>query len=99
MKLYEERRKAPGLPTNPQYRQVLLNEAGEVVWSCIVWSDSEKSEDEADKQQLAFIGRIANRLDKNVEVFLPHVQQAPSRYGVWHYYAPGCWPSKTTLDE
>ena len=99
MKLYEERRAAPGRPTNTQYRQVLLNEAGDEVWSCRVWADSHKSEFEADKQQLAFIGRLAYRLDKNVEVFLPHLANKHHPDGVWHYYAPGCWPSKTTLDE
>ena len=75
MKLYEERRKAPGRPTNPQYRQVLLDEAGEVVWSCLVWADSEKSEDEADKQMFAFIS------SRNVPVeFLSYI------YGVWQSF-------------
>ena len=75
MKLYEERRKAPGRPTNPQYRQVLLNEAGEVVWSCIVWADSHKSEDEADKQMFAFIS------SRNESVKL-----LDYRYGVWQSF-------------
>ena len=75
MKLYEERRKAPGRPTNPQYRQVLLNEAGEVVWSCVVLANSEKSEDEADKQMFAFIS------SRNVPVeFLSYI------YGVWQSF-------------
>ena len=75
MKLYEERRKAPGLPTNPQYRQVLLNEAGDEVWSCIVWADSEKSEDEADKLMMAFIS------SRNESVKL-----LDYRYGVWRLF-------------
>ena len=72
MKLYEERRQAPGRPVTPQYRQVLLNEAGEVVWSCIVWADSEKSEDEAEKMMMAFI------YSRNESVKLRDY-----RYGVW----------------
>ena len=75
MKLYEERRAAPGRPTNTQYRQVLLNEAGEVVWSCIVWADSVKSEDEADKQMFAFIN------SRNVPIELRDF-----RYGVWQSF-------------
>ena len=72
MKLYEERRQAPGRPVTPQYRQVLLNEAGEVVWSCIVWADSEKSEDEAEKMMMAFI------YSRNESVKLRDY-----RHGVW----------------
>lgn len=75
MKLYEERRAAPGRPTHPQYRQVLLNEAGEVVWSCIVWADSVKSEDEADKLMMDFIN------SRNVPIELRDF-----RYGVWQSF-------------
>jgi len=39
----------------PQYRQVLLNDAGDVVWSCTVWADSEKSKDEADMLMTQFL--------------------------------------------
>ena len=75
MKLYEERRKAPGRPTNQQYRQVLLNEAGDEVWSCIVWADSVKSEDEADKLMMDFIN------SRNVPIELRDF-----RYGVWQSF-------------
>ena len=75
MKLYEERRAAPGRPTHPQYRQVLLNAAGDEVWSCIVWADSVKSEDEADKLMMDFINSL------NVPIELRDF-----RYGVWQSF-------------
>lgn len=55
MKLYQGRAPVTGQPVNAQYRQVLLDEAGEVVWSCIVWADSDKSMDVADKLMTWFI--------------------------------------------
>ena len=63
MKLYIGRRTAPGRPTNPQYRQVLLNDAGDVVWSCTVWADSEKSEAEADILMTQYLDRFKEPVD------------------------------------
>tara|TARA_R100001086_G_scaffold247328_1_gene181272 strand:+ start:537 stop:743 length:207 start_codon:yes stop_codon:yes gene_type:complete len=63
MKLYIGRRKATGKPVTPQYRQVLLNDAGDVVWSCTVWADSEKSEAEADILMTQYLDRIEEPVD------------------------------------
>ena len=63
MKLYIGRRKATGNPVNPQYRQVLINEAGDEVWGCTVWADSEKSEAEADILMTQFLDRIKEPVD------------------------------------
>ena len=75
MKLYQERRKATGNPVNPQYRQVLINEAGDEVWSCNVWADSEKSETEADALMTQFLDRIEEPVE-----FLD------DKYGFWQSF-------------
>ncbi len=65
MKLYEGRRSAPlvnGRPTLSQYRKVLVS-GGKIMWSCIVWADSPKSEDEADKMMMAFINGLGEPVE------------------------------------
>ena len=75
MKLYQERRPVSGQPVNPQFQQLLVNEDGEIVWSCTVWADSDKSMEEADRYMMAFI------YSRNEPVEL-----LDDRYGFWQSF-------------
>jgi len=54
-----------GRPTLSQYRKVLINSAHypRIRWSCLVWADSPKSENEAHEKMMAFINGLGEPVE------------------------------------